>query len=621
MQARDIALSSFITVESSWMADDVRQLISTIKPTHVIVHQGASPHERLWLLASEAMIEQLGGARAIEAALRLQEADVVPLVDAQVDANLMPDRCIIRDEGSVVGFFDANYIPPATDTRRNAQDASPAEQTAVVRRLSAAFPMEVELGSSTSMLVAIGGSLAGADLPVVLPTGTPVDIVVQARRGFELEGSAEGSLVAGDTETLPLQFKLRATAIGPGDLRVLAFHKGEALGSLTLRPLIVTAGRASDRGSRESSAALSPASVRVPDMMLLIEERRINGKPGFITRLTAPNLEKPHNLTLFGPVMLEADATQYFEGFFADIERLRLDTVEDRAIAQQKLRDKGANLFERVFPPELRSILWNLRSHNLSMLVQSEEPWVPWELCRLVGEENGEPADGQFLCEAFRLTRWRPGVSFKFPLDVTRMALVVPADSGLATAPFERDAVLGLAGSGRQVDPVAANFLDLQRALASGRYGAWHFTGHGLHCTSDPNRGVMILERHQTFTPENLAGEVRRLGRSRPLVFLNACQTGRPGMSLTGIGGWATEFLASGAGAFVGTYWSVYDTPAFDFATTFYAHLLAGEAIGQAVQNARAKIKISGDPTWLAYTVYADPTASVVHRDPQCPAA
>jgi CHAT domain-containing protein len=191
------------------------------------------------------------------------------------------------------------------------------------------------------------------------------------------------------------------------------------------------------------------------------------------------------------------------------------------------------------------------------------------------------------------------------------MALVVPADSGLPLAPIERDAILALADGGRNVSPIPANFLELQRALASGEYDGWHFTGHGAHRTPDPNKAVIVLQKGQTFTPDNLAGEIRRLGQARPFVFLNACQTGRGGMSLTGISGWAREFLVCGAGAFIGTYWSVFDRPACDFASALYARLLGGEPIGKAVQDARAVIRNSGGLTWLAYTVFADPTATL----------
>jgi hypothetical protein len=467
----------------------------------------------------------------------------------------------------------------------------------------------VALDVPVSLLVSIGGAVAGTGgLPIAVPAGTTVDIVVQPRRGFEVEGRAEASLEVGEEETLPVQFKVRGTALGPAELRVLAFHHGQALGAITLRPLVVRAdARAAGTGAH--SGPLAPVSVRVPDVMLLIEERDVGGKPGFLLRLTAPYLDRPHNLTPFGPVVLETNATKYFDEFFKEIEGLRLDDSTQRAIAEQQLRDKGAKLFERVLPPELRKILWALRDRSLSMLVQSEEPWIPWELCRLFGEVDGDIEDGPFLCEAFTVTRWQPGIPFRSPLRLTNMALVVPGDSGLALASVERDAILALADDGRKVSQIPANFFDLQRALASGEYDGWHFTGHGAYRTPDPNKAVIVLEKKQTFTPDNLAGTIRRLGRVRPLVFLNACQTGRGGMSLTGVGGWAREFLTSGAGAFIGTYWSVFDRPACDFAEALYARLLGGEPIAKAVKGARANIRNSGDPTWLAYTVFADPMA------------
>lgn len=85
-------------------------------------------------------------------------------------------------------------------------------------------------------------------------------------------------------------------------------------------------------------------------------------------------------------------------------------------------------------------------------------------------------------------------------------------------------------------------------------------------------------------------------------------------MSLTDIGGWAKQFLDRGAGAFLGPYWSVYDQSAYAFAREFYSRLLIGMPIGKAVQEARAAIKSSGSPTWLAYTVFADPLATVTDR-------
>ncbi len=121
----------------------------------------------------------------------------------------------------------------------------------------------------------------------------------------------------------------------------------------------------------------------------------------------------------------------------------------------------------------------------------------------------------------------------------------------------------------------------------------------------------MLLENREELTPEDLSGVVSNLGLARPLVFLNACQIGRSALSLTDIGGWAAQFLRAGAAAFVGAYWSVYDQAAHDFARAFYGRMLAGLSISQAAKEARAAIRPLGDPTWLAYTVFADPLATV----------
>jgi CHAT domain-containing protein len=200
------------------------------------------------------------------------------------------------------------------------------------------------------------------------------------------------------------------------------------------------------------------------------------------------------------------------------------------------------------------------------------------------------------------------------------MALVVPRDSGLPYATTERDFIKSLAAGTHHVTSIPAKFLKLHEALASGEYDAWHFTGHGGYRDPDPNRSAMYLEDDKTFGPYNIAGVVKNLGKARPLVFLNACQIGRSGMSLTDIGGWAKQFLLAGAGAFVGAYWSVYDEPAYKFARELYNRLLAGTPIAEAAKEARLAIRSTGDPTWLAYTIFADPLATVTSVVEEAPA-
>lgn len=622
MDLQQVVMTTFVLLESVWSVTKGREFVEKLKPTHVIVHR-RDPEKAYYLYSSrEALecLEQTAPTLSVEAAFHLHDAVVTPPMEIHANAESAPDRCIIFDEGRLVGFFDASITPSVVRTHKGGTE-KPKTEELTGQSLVAEFPEQVELDELTSLLVSLSTSgEATGSIPIeALPVGTKVDIVVQARRGFILEGRGEGILTITDAqEGLPLQFKLSGTAIGPGEIRVLAFHDGIALGKMTLTPIVVPQStNISSVPSSSHSQPLAPASIQLPDLSLLIEESWVNSRRAFTVRITASNPHHDLNLTKFGPIVFQNDPGPYFQGFYKDIESYVIATPTDRAIAAHKLAAKGEFLFSTLFPPEIQSKLWSLRDQISSVLVQSEEPWIPWELCKLCGNENGQVLSGPFFCEAFAITRWLPGFGFKPKLTLRNMAVVVPSDSQLPCAFSERDYLLSLAQNGRQVTRIPARFLDLHRAFASGEYDGWHFTGHGLYRDTDPNRSVMHLEIHETFTPEQLVGVVSNLGRARPLVFFNACQIGRSGMALTDIGGWAKQFLFAGAGAFIGAYWSVYDQSACDFAKEVYNRLLAGLPIGKAVQEARLTIKEAGDPTWLAYTVFADPFAAVVRESPR----
>lgn len=94
---------------------------------------------------------------------------------------------------------------------------------------------------------------------------------------------------------------------------------------------------------------------------------------------------------------------------------------------------------------------------------------------------------------------------------------------------------------------------------------------------------------------------------ARPMIVLNACQTGKAGFKLTGLGGFAQAFHRNSGGAFVGALWSVGDYPARTFIEAMYTELLNGKNFAQATNTARAVAQQAGDATWLAYAVYGHP--------------
>jgi hypothetical protein len=614
MYLHQMATDSFALIQADWTLDKARQLVQALDPTHVIVRRTEDQETYFYLYTKDEALGFLNNDDrwTVLMAANLHEYTASPTAGPYADATTVPPRTVVVEDGMAVGLIDPNI--PSTQRRglrRGEGGGAPGQPRP--RSLEAEFPEQVALDDTVSLLVFLTAEEpSSVGLPIALSVGTTIDILVQVKRGFALEGRAEGQLtIADEDETLPLQFKLKATGLGPGQVYVLAFHQGQPLGKITLAPTVVPAGQPADMMRRGHREQMAPLRVQPPDLSLIILEERIDGDPAFSFRINAADPNLNLNFTPFGPVKLRLDPLPYFEDFFKDIEDLDFTTATDRAKADLRLAAKGAQLFEDVIPENLRQWLWEHYAQIKSVQVQSEEPWIPWELCKLYGTENGRIVEGPFFSEAFAITRWRLGIGFKPALTMDKMALVVPTDSGLDYADNERDYVKSLAGGRRQVERIPATFLAVQSALTSGEYDAWHFSGHGSVRAADPNRSIMYLEQDDEFTPEALSGRVKNLGIPKPLVFLNACQIGQSAHSLTGIGGWAARFLDAGAGAFVGAYWSVYDEPAYDFAVAFYSRLLAGIPIGQAAQEARLEIKSPGDPTWLAYTVFADPLAMV----------
>lgn len=632
--------TDFVLVEADWTVAMAGGLVEAMETSHVIIYLPQGTRDSWCLFSRRDARKRMAPARAdmpVRAALGLTASDATSTVDLSELHATGDGRYVVLQDGRLFGFlersaelsFEADVPLVLGRTTRSVRRGRPTANggpAPAKRSLTAEFPETVAVNHRATLLVtllAVFQEAAGPSITVEVPPGSAIDILIQTQRGFVIEGSDSQRLdVKEDEQELEVLFTLRPVLVGRGEIRVLAFYQGQRLGKITLEPTIV-AGEAEQPVSAERpklAASLAQVHTSAPDLSLLIFQRQENGRVVLDLRLNAWEPALGLNFKRFGPITLEMDAGQHFDQFFTDIEDLPLETPQERTETVERLKGLGAHLFETLFPVDLQQELWRLRDRIKSVQVQSEEPWIPWELCRLSGDENGHRIEGPFLCEAYEITRWVQDLPLQPELRLSNMAVIVPGDSGLDFAAEERAYLLSLAQPPRskveKVQEIPPTFLELREALASGTYDGWHFTGHGESSGASADRSVMHLRDGGTLTPQDLSGRLRNLGRARPLVFLNACQLGRGGLTLTGVGGWANRFLQAGAGAFIGAYWAVSDEASFAFARTFYDALLAGTPIGRAAREARESIQQSSDPaTWLAWAVFADPYAKVVPQE------
>jgi|GEM_PF-3146476 len=284
--------------------------------------------------------------------------------------------------------------------------------------------------------------------------------------------------------------------------------------------------------------------------------------------------------------------------------------------AEKDMRCTARFLAKEILPSVLFRALSRFPQNVTTLQIQSEEPWIPWELLGISSVDlHGGRGKPRFLCERFDLTHWLPGRDLPARLagarcmDIQSIAIIAPEDTTLAQVQNEVNLLSALGKErGLKIDRIPATTNRIIESLSSGRYDLLHFAGHGKSpLFSNPDSSAIVGQNGDAFTPIRLVGEIDQLGERAPIVFFNACHSASRGFSLTGLGGWAARFVDLGAAAFLGPCWTVPDEVALRFCVEFYDELFRGETIGASVGAARRCIRRDGDPNWLAYSAYAHP--------------
>ena len=306
------------------------------------------------------------------------------------------------------------------------------------------------------------------------------------------------------------------------------------------------------------------------------------------------------------------------------IEDRWLRTKGDVEEFTQELREFGGELLDELIPDKLQEILWVNRRRFTSIQVLATEPFIPWSSscaspasrCRgdALPQSDGTRAMAVRQSLAAERLQVRPNRAryvipdypdrrFELPesqlerkfLEDTFGALPVEpqpiAFRKLISTRARSTSCTSPDTARPEVEAVTEARLLLQGRIEDGKY---------IEAPFDDDDGLH-------------AANLTAADGARPLVVLNACQTGRLGYALTGISGFAQAFLNAGAGAFVGTQWSV-ATYRDGCSPRPSTKLLDGATVAEATVASREQARADGDATWLAYAVYAHPHARLVHQ-------
>lgn len=534
------------------------------------------------------------------------------------------DRAVGKALGSEEGVLEAG---PARRTSSRAKTSiCPAPKAPPTpTQAAASMPETPRLGEPALLEVTLSREAIAnpaksvqAAASFVSDDDADLKVIVTAQLNCEIVGGSNASVSpppAGSPAVLG--FEVRGREPGPAEVWADIYQKNLRLARLVVQPVFVSSR------ATTASATFSASEADPPIVALRILEEGDEDSWRLRFLVSAPELGVEDQ---YFSEWQTINKTDYVASLYKRLENSWADSAGEFGSLMELVRADGADLFRSLFPEPMQRWIWDHKQRIGSLQVYAQEPSIPWEIVFVAEPARPlSPTDGMFLAE-FGLTRWitnvgiapatlrlRPGKSLYCIPDYVDANLRLPMQADEA-AMLEK--VLGAKPAEPRIGPILA----LLRRSDGQDYDHLHFACHG---SADAQRiwdsGLLLkgFERDGRFAREELTlAAVRNnadLARDgvKPVIFLNACQSGIGGYGLSGAGGLAQAFVRGGAGLFVGTLWSVEDRTALTFSNTFYEALKNGRTVVQAAKAARDSAKAKNESTWLAYSVYGHPYARV----------
>jgi hypothetical protein len=336
----------------------------------------------------------------------------------------------------------------------------------------------------------------------------------------------------------------------------------------------------------------------------------VGALPPFHFRLDTRGRPRKYSNQKFGKTILSKAIDARIESTYKELSSLA-DRIQEHLPNEISIRldNMGKNLWDVIIPKELKQEYWLFSSYIKSIVINSDEPWIPWEIIKPYDRDLDR--EDPYWCKKFAFARWFSGPG---PEEDLRLGLVLPVAPDRANLDHLQEEVTFMEQLNElcpdiTCQPHCHDYEDVLDWLNNKNFCIMHFTSH---CQLDDHA---IRLNHYPLRPTDINTKFGGGKRLRPLIFINACHSGRTGFELTLLGGWPMQLLdIANVGAFIGTMWEIDDLLAVQFAKSFYTKLIRDkQSIADAFRDAREDIR-NAEPhnsSWLAYVLYADPYAKV----------
>ncbi len=423
-----------------------------------------------------------------------------------------------RTRGEAARIAVPEAAPPPTLTRYPHLDCP--DQATINQKVSLFVQLLLEQLDAQSSGIVIEDTATADKLP-------EIELVLRAS-GCDIEGSNTRLLHierAADSEE---RFVFVPRRLGEETLRVDFYQHGRWIGTERRKLLVVEQPQAIERPQPVSSSPLDVTlrpTIPPPDLELSIEVDEHDGRT-LIFELHSSSDDVGYNHAKVGKVRLEGSPLEKMQTVYAELSRMARvvgGTPVEQRLAEMRLASLGSELWNELIPDELKRQYSRFKGRVKSLLITSDEPWVPWEMLKPHRvTDDGAIQEDPFWCQQFAVARWLSGPWAADELPVGQARSVAPTEVNLASVREEVAFIEQLATLRPGMVPLSVFSQRLQVLdwLKAGGFSVLHFACHGQFDATLPNDSAIALG-DGPLRPSDIQAYFGK--GPRPLVFINAC--------------------------------------------------------------------------------------------------
>ena len=376
---------------------------------------------------------------------------------------------------------------------------------------------------------------------------TPEIEVVLSASGFDIEGSNTQIIQVERDDESNVRFVLIPSKLGQHKIKVQFYQNGKPIGKAVRNILVSEQSVTTEVPQPDQPTELELNNGKIPpqDLELFIQLDDDDHTLSFF--LHSVKEEIGYRRTKVGKVTLKGSPLEKMQSIYEKMNqyaKTKPTKKEGEILAEKRIADVGNYLWKDLIPYELKQEYWKFKDRVKSLMINSDEPWIPWEMLKpfRVNDENVRE-DDLFWCQQFSVSRWLSGAGTIGEFDIKTVRPMAPRQENLPSLKDEMTFLEQLSSLRPNINSLAAFNTPTQvlDSLENEDLSIIHFACHGSFDSISPNNSSIELSDGLLY-PSDI--QVRFGGkRQRPLIFINACHGARTEFGFTGLGGWADCLL------------------------------------------------------------------------------